>query len=126
MSFQMIHCRAKQERVEPYVTVSKTSVTFNPAAVVAVGAKNTRCVAFFDKEKNMLAFTFFTGKLIGSYSFRNNPKVRTRRIGLKTFFEVNGVVERMKGPEFPLEVLEEEIPDYEGSVIFVINLNRSE
>jgi len=126
MSFKLIRSRQWQDRPDAWIILNTGGATFNPAAVDMVGFDLTRCVVFYDKEKSLLAFTFFKGKLTGSYAFTEHPKSRRRVIRLRAFLKANNILKTMKGPGFPLEVCKETIPDYEGSVIFMINLNRSE
>jgi len=122
MAFKQIISRRHQERSEPYVSVGSYGLIFNQAAVNMVGPENVRTVVFYDKDKRRLAFTFFKAVLSGSYAFAVQTKFTKRRVALATFLKANRVFDGVTQTDFPLELLDEQIPDYEGSEVFVINL----
>jgi len=121
--FKQLFSSTKIDRVEPYISVLSSGVVFNPSAIDEIGSENERAVVFYDKNSNRLAFCFMRAKLTGSYSFLTIPRSRSRRIGITNFLKRNNIVDRANGHEFPLKVLKETVPDFEGSTIFVANLD---
>lgn len=122
MAFRQIISSAKVDSLEPYVSVLASGVVFNPVAIDEIGKKNKRAVVFYDKETNKLAFTFVVGTISGSYSFSPIAESRNRRIGIGKFLKKNGILEKANGKEFPLQLLEEIVPGFEGSTIFFVDL----
>jgi len=124
MAFRQIISSAKTNRIEPYVSVLASGVVFNPAAADEAGEENKRAVVFYDKETNRLAFIFMKAKISGSYSFVPVTKSKSRRIGIAKFLKKNRIIEKAHGSEFPLQILKETVPDYEGSTIFFVDLDK--
>ena len=124
MAFRQIISSAKTNRIEPYVSVLASGIVFNPAAAEEAGEHNERVVVFYEKETNRLAFIFMKAKISGSYSFRAVTRSKSKRIGIAKFLKKNRIIERAHGSEFPLQILKETMPDYEGSTIFFLDLDK--
>ena len=122
MAFKQIFSSIKTSRIEPYVSVLTTGVVFNPAAIDKIGKENERAIVFYDKETNRLAFVFMKAKMSGSYSFAAIAQSRSRRVGIARFLKKNGIIEKANGNEFPLQLLKETIPEFDGSEVFAIDL----
>ena len=122
MAFKQIFSSAKTDHVEPYILILQSGVIVNPAAIDEIGKENERALAFYDKKTNRLAFVFMRATIAGSYSFSPVAKSRSRRIGISRFLKMNKILEKANGSEFPLQVLKETVPGFEGSTIFFADL----
>lgn len=122
MAFKQIVSSAKVDSLEPRITVLESGVIFNPASIDEIGKENERTVVFYDRETNRLAFVFMKAKMSGSYSFAAIAQSRSRRIGIGRFLKRNEILQRANGTEFPLQLLKETIPEFDGSEVFAIDL----
>lgn len=126
MSWRQIISGAKTEFPDPMVTVSASGLLFNSVAVQEIGTSYERVCLFTDVEKKYrLGFCFFKANLPGSFSFKKASNGHCRRISLARFLKQNGILEKARKcnkKHFPLREIKEEIPDFEGSQLFCIEI----
>lgn len=123
--WKQIFSGTKMNNLEPMVSVSKSGVFFNLSAVDLVGSEQDYVICFIDNgSKLRLGFCFIKTWMTGCYAFKVQGNSKTRRIGLTNFLKQNSLLEKLKshGRYFPLKEVKDEIPDFEGSRLFAIEI----
>lgn len=116
---------AKMNNLEPLVSVSKSGLLFNVAAVNLVGKDQDYVVVFIDDERKLrLGFCFTKTWMSGAYNFKRQNNTSVRRVGLANFLKQNNLMDKIAqhGRYYPLKEVKEQIPDFEGSDLFCIEI----
>lgn len=115
----------------PYVRFSKSGhIWFSKGAVEAVGSKNRFAEVLFDKDKWRVGFIFDEFQNVDAYCWTSmGVKTNSRCLSVKSFTKAMGILNRVANLNqyvFPLQLLGEAVPGFEGRTVWVVDLQREE